>query len=144
MPTHYDLVKGPQGDAGPAGYNTKWEDAERAAATTASQTFRTGVAANAGDTITLNVHGLQNGTRLVFGTVVTGITTGAIYYVVGAAANTFQIATTPGGSAVAIGADGNVTFAIAPKALVGTPLTPAHYFDSRDGAVTAPPVLVTA
>lgn len=49
-------------------------------------------------------HGLVNGNRVRFsttGTLPTGLTAGTTYYVVGAAAGTFQVAATPGGAAIA-------------------------------------------
>lgn len=61
-----------------------------------------------GDTITITNHGLVNGTPIVFTVLTTGsgLTVGVTYYVISAAANTFQVALTSGGSAVDItGAD---------------------------------------
>lgn len=57
-----------------------------------------------GDTITSTAHGIANNevvylTDLVGGA---GLTASTPYYVIGTAANTFQVATTPGGSAVDI------------------------------------------
>lgn len=64
-------------------------------------------AQNTGDTITKTAHGLANGQKIVFqpGYVPAGLTGGTTYFVVGQTANTFQVATTLGGSAVAITAD---------------------------------------
>lgn len=64
-------------------------------------------AQNTGDTITKTAHGLANGQKVVFqpGYTPAGLTGGTIYFVVGQTANTFQVATTSGGSAVAITAD---------------------------------------
>ncbi|KRE07455.1 hypothetical protein ASE63_22410 [Bosea sp. Root381] len=53
--------------------------------------------------VTWNAHGLQNGDQVVLttsGALPTGMTAGTTYYVVNQATNTFQLATTPGGSAV--------------------------------------------
>lgn len=52
---------------------------------------------------TLNAHGFVNGDVIFFettGALPTGITADTRYYVVAATANTFQIATTPGGAAI--------------------------------------------
>ncbi len=66
--------------------------------------------ANAGDLLTLNAHGLSNDTRVrLTGTMPTGLSLATDYYVSGATTNTFQLAASPGGAAVAIGADGTVT-----------------------------------
>lgn len=55
-----------------------------------------------GDTLTAPAHGLVNTDRIVFvgGTPPTGLTEGTIYFVVGATADTFQVAATSGGSAI--------------------------------------------
>jgi hypothetical protein len=52
--------------------------------------------------VTLNAHTLVNGNRVKLGgtAVPTGFTAGTSYYVVSAAANTFQLSATPGGSAI--------------------------------------------
>jgi hypothetical protein len=64
-----------------------------------------------GETFTRNSHGLPNGTPVYLAAL--GTTTGfdlkRIYYVVGTAANTIQLATTPGGSPIAVDADGTAT-----------------------------------
>lgn len=64
-------------------------------------------AQDTGDTITKTAHGLANGQKIVFqpGYTPTGLTGGTTYFVVGQTANTFQVATTLGGSAVPITAD---------------------------------------
>lgn len=63
---------------------------------------------DAGDTVTLNAHGLSNGAVVRFSSIAstTGISANTSYYVVGAAANTFQLAASPGGSALALTTDG--------------------------------------
>jgi Carbohydrate binding domain len=65
-----------------------------------------------GDTVTSNGHGMSNGDIVVFNTVVTttGISAATPYYVVGAATNTFQVATTLGGSALALTTIGTGTY----------------------------------
>lgn len=65
-----------------------------------------------GDTVTKNSHGLANGDVVVFQsiTTTTGISINVRYYVVGATTNTFQVATTYGGSAVALTTDGTATY----------------------------------
>lgn len=53
--------------------------------------------------VTWTSHGLSNGDTVVFSTtsaLPTGITAGTVYFVVSAAANTFQIAATSGGTAI--------------------------------------------
>lgn len=53
--------------------------------------------------VTLTQHGLRNGERVSFtssGTLPTGITEGTSYYVVNSATNTFNVATTYGGTAI--------------------------------------------
>lgn len=64
-----------------------------------------------GDTVTLNSHGLQNGTVVSFATVVTttGISTSTNYYVIGATTNTFQVSSTFGGTALTLTNDGSGT-----------------------------------
>lgn len=146
MVNYYDQVKGPQGDTAPDPYNVKWEDEARADAAEDSpvaRTTRTGAATVATNLITLAAHGLVNGQQVILKSLstVTGVAINTTYYVVGVTANTFQLSLTPGGAAIDLtGADGNVTFLEAPDALVGTPFVPSHFFDPRDGAVTAQPV----
>lgn len=53
--------------------------------------------------VTWNAHGLQNGDQVVLttsGALPTGLTAGTTYYVVNQATNTFQLAATPGGTAI--------------------------------------------
>jgi surface protein len=59
---------------------------------------------DAGDLVNLASHGLSNGDEVSFATIVTttGIVTNRIYYVVNAAAGTFQVAATLGGPALPI------------------------------------------
>jgi len=54
------------------------------------------------DTLTLNNHGLPNGTRVSFSALgtTTGVSINIIYFVVNSATNTFQIALTAGGGAI--------------------------------------------
>lgn len=64
-----------------------------------------------GDTVTLNSHGLQNGQIVSFSsiTTTTGISTNTTYYVVTATTNTFQVASSLGGSALALTNNGSGT-----------------------------------
>lgn len=67
------------------------------------------------DTITSAAHGLTNGLALVVFDIEaagapTGLTEGTVYFVVGAATDTFQVSATSGGSAVNITASGPVGF----------------------------------
>jgi len=65
-----------------------------------------------GDLVTASAHGLANGTVVVFQTKVTttGLTTFVEYFVISSTTNTFQIAATYGGSAVALTTDGTGTY----------------------------------
>jgi surface protein len=65
-------------------------------------TIRTVTFTDAGDLINLTSHGLSNGDEMSFSGVgsTTGLITNKIYYVVNAAANTFQVSLTQGGAAV--------------------------------------------
>ena len=68
----------------------------------ANSTF---IQVNAVNTLTITSHGFTNGNHLTFsstGTLPSGITEGTLYYVISATANTFQISTSIGGSAVVI------------------------------------------
>jgi hypothetical protein len=60
------------------------------------------------DTVTLNNHGIPNGTRVSFTaiTTTTGLTLKTIYYVVNTQTNTFQVSDTVGGTAKALTNDG--------------------------------------
>jgi len=75
-----------------------------AATTSSAVTFT-----DAGDLVNWTAHPFRNGDAVIFSSVVTttGITAYTRYFVVGAAANTFQISTTYGGSAVALTTDGS-------------------------------------
>ncbi len=67
---------------------------------------------DAGDTVTRAAHGLANGTRVRFTTITTttGISVDTIYFVVNAATDTFQVATTAGGAALPLTTDGSGTY----------------------------------
>jgi hypothetical protein len=64
-----------------------------------------------GDTFTITAHGAPNGTPFYLTALATttGVAINTLYYVVGTAANTFQAALTPGGSAVALTTNGTAT-----------------------------------
>jgi surface protein len=64
-----------------------------------------------GDTVTLVAHGLENGDEVSFPniTTTTGISRNTIYFVVNKTADTFQVATTAGGSALPLTTDGTGT-----------------------------------
>jgi len=67
-----------------------------------------------GDTITETTHGLTNG-QVVFFTAIattTGIVINTPYYIVGSAANTFQVSLTSGGAALPLTTDGTVTYRV--------------------------------
>lgn len=77
---------------------------------------------NTGDTVTLNSHGLSNGNEVSFTSfnIANGLSTNTLYYVVTATTNTFQVATSSGGSAVAITADSTGTLVrFVPKTAAG-------------------------
>lgn len=61
-----------------------------------------------GDTLFCEAHGYANGTTVIpWGDLLpTGLTEGTVYYVVGASTDTFQLATTLGGSAINITDEG--------------------------------------
>ena len=64
-----------------------------------------------GDTVTLNNHGIVDNTIVSFSTITstTGITVYTPYYVVNSLTNTFQVANSQGGSALALTTNGNGT-----------------------------------
>jgi surface protein len=64
-----------------------------------------------GDTVTEVGHGLSNGDEVSFATIVTttGIVANTIYFVVNAAADTFQVAATSGGAALPLTTNGSGT-----------------------------------
>ena len=95
----------------------------------------TGTEQTAGATVTMTIaspcvvswtaHGLPNGSSLTLsttGALPTGLTVGTTYYVVGAAANTFNLAATLGGSAInTTGSQSGVHTAIADLCVVVSP-----------------------
>ena len=66
---------------------------------------------DAGDLVTRTAHGFQNGQRLNFASVTgtTGVVVNTPYFVVGQTANTFQVAVTAGGAALALTTNGTGT-----------------------------------
>ncbi|MFI6302167.1 DUF5309 family protein [Amycolatopsis thailandensis] len=97
----------------------------------ANGTTATGTAAASTDLITLNGHGLANGDTVTFTNVgaATPLTVGPAYYVVSSSTNTFSVATTKGGAAVNITADGTVIWAkgvVLTKAMVDDTLQMAY------------------
>lgn len=71
-------------------------------ATTVKSTSSVTVTSASPGVVSWTAHGLQNGAPVYFtaGTMPTGLTANTVYYVVAAATNTFEVATTPGGSAI--------------------------------------------
>lgn len=71
---------------------------------------------DAGDIVTKTAHGLSNGAVVRFSGIVntTGISTATDYYVVGATATTFQLASTPGGAALPLTTNGTGTMDVLP------------------------------
>ncbi len=83
---------------------------------------------DATDTVNLTAHGLRDGDKVSFSTITTttGISTFTIYYVINKTDNDFQIARTPGGSAIALTNNGSGTMrynALITEIRVGTPNT---------------------
>lgn len=79
-----------------------------------------GTSQNTGDTITSNSHGFADGDKVAFTdqhgySVPAGLTADTVYFVVSSATNTFQVAATSGGAAIAITADGTNHYAIKVK-----------------------------
>jgi hypothetical protein len=66
---------------------------------------------DAGDLVNLTAHGLENGDQVSFATITTttGITNNTIYFVVNKTADTFQVAATSGGAALALTSNGSGT-----------------------------------
>jgi surface protein len=64
-----------------------------------------------GDTVTLNSHGLENDDEVSFASITstTGLDLNTIYYIINKTTNTFQVAATPGGSALPLTTDGSGT-----------------------------------
>lgn len=64
---------------------------------------------DSGDTVTRTAHGLDNGTIVSFSSITstTGILTWTQYYVINATTDTFQLAATSGGSAIALTTNGS-------------------------------------
>lgn len=73
-------------------------------------------ATNSGDVVAKTAHGLANGTAIRFATLsaACGLDTTTTYYVVAAAADTFQVSLTIGGVAVVITADATATLVAVP------------------------------
>jgi len=67
---------------------------------------------DAGDTVDDASHGLVDNTPVIFKTIVdtTGIAVNRVYYVVGAAENTFQVSLTIGGAAITLTTNGTGTY----------------------------------
>ena len=78
---------------------------------TPSTTARSMVTSGANNNFTLTAHGLLNGDKVSFATKVTttGIDINTIYFVINAAANTFQVSLTSGGAAIILTNNGSVT-----------------------------------
>lgn len=83
------------------------------------------VASASSDTLTVPGHSFSNGDTVVVlpapgATLPTGLTVGTIYYVVGASGSTLQLATTQGGSAINLTADGaGIIQSITPEVYAG-------------------------
>lgn len=80
-----------------------------------AQAVQAGVADSTTEAIASDAHGLSNDDRVIVmdisnAGVPTGLTEGTLYFVVNTATDTFKLATTSGGSAVNITADGELFF----------------------------------
>lgn len=83
-------------------------------------------ASGATDIFTSTSHGLSNGNEVKFtstGSVPTGLTSGTSYFVVNAAANTFQIAATASGTVIDFTSDGSGTITCTPQPTTAASLT---------------------
>jgi hypothetical protein len=82
-----------------------------------------------GDTVTLAAHGLTDGTAISFSVITstTGISINTLYYVVGSTTNTFQVATTVGGTALPLTTNGTGTL-LRSVPVTGTGGTPSVTF----------------
>jgi hypothetical protein len=71
-----------------------------------------------GDTVTYNNHNLMAGTPIMFKTITTttGISTNTFYYVINPTTNTFQVASTAGGAALALTTNGTGVYYSPPLA----------------------------
>jgi len=92
--------------------------------------IKTITAVTGGDTLTSNSHGFTNGQRVgLFGSDIPGgITSLQPYYIVGQTANTFQLATTSGGSAISL-TNTNVSDAKVAQYLRSTSVTNTVWWD---------------
>lgn len=82
------------------------------------------IADTTADTITCTAHGFSNGQKVVIygDTVPSGLTEGTVYYVSAATTNNFQLAASPGGSAIdltTVGGSGCVVSGITEEVYAG-------------------------
>jgi len=83
------------------------------------------------DTFTASSHGLANGTPLFItstGSVPNGINAGTLYFAIAVTTNTFQLATTPGGSAVDFTSNGSGVMTATEQAIADY----LRYYDDGD------------
>lgn len=76
---------------------------------------------DAGDLVTRTAHALWNGAAVSFSNITstTGISISTTYYVISATANTFQLALTPGGAAIALTTNGSGIMDVSPSQYTG-------------------------
>ncbi|EDY16673.1 hypothetical protein CfE428DRAFT_5786 [Chthoniobacter flavus Ellin428] len=93
-----------------------------------------------GDTVNWTAHGLANGTCVVFRSLTggTGLAINTRYFVVNAAADTFKLSTTPGGSAIDVTVDYTAALIYRPGFLTGAGTVPG-VSDVRITATNADP-----
>jgi hypothetical protein len=94
--------------------------------------------ADTGDAFTATAHGLNDGDaiKLVALDTTTGITVGVRYYVISAAANTFQLALTTGGDAVALTTNGTASVSLITPVNLAS-ITTQKYFQTGGAAYAA-------
>ena len=84
-----------------------------------------------GDTVAAAAHGLLDGDRVVFATILltTGVITNTEYFVVNKATNTFQVSATSGGAALSLTTDGSGAF-VHRNVVVGSTSSSGDFFGS--------------
>ena len=91
--------------------------------------------ADTGDLVTAANHGLLAGQEIVFSTLatITDVVVNTKYYVINTTTNTFQVAATAGGTAIAFAADGTGTMLVS-----GTNTSGAKYISTQAGQAITP------
>ncbi len=94
--------------------HTGWSVAANAAANPGQQVITTVSTTIATSLFNKTAHGLADGTAITLAGVsnTTGVSNNTVYYVVSTAANTFKVATTPGGTAVTLGGTSDASLSV--------------------------------